>query len=329
MVEPSGCASDERREASSSGGSSPSGEAERNSVSSPRESQRDTVANRSIAIGRLSKLRPFHPTVQGLLSVPAESGSASDDLELILQRDPALASRLWQVANSPLYGFRDPVESVPQAIALMGLEGVRSLAITLAIETHLSGPQTTAMVRSVWAHSLATAVIAETIGTAAGEDVPFLYIAGLVHDLGRLGLLNIEGQRYAGVLARKYFDLDESLLLEDLLFGCAHDDAGAFLGLSWGFPEPLCDCIRRHHQPEGSGGNSLLQQMVQLACCTATSLGMGEVNCEQERPAALDGSLAARIQQAPAMQPECLRSRIRMLVETLASAEANPQASQP
>jgi hypothetical protein len=146
----------------------------------------------------------------------------------------------------------------------------------------------------------------------------------LLHDLGRLGLLHIEGRRYAGVLTRKYFDLEESLLLEDLLFGCAHDDAGAFLGRSWGFPEPLCDCIRHHHQ-SAPQGDFLLQQMVQLACSTAGSLGMGEVLCERETPPILDASVVSRIFQAPAMRPECLRSRIHKMVETLANVDTDPR----
>ncbi len=324
MVEPSGCASDMSKEASSSGGSSPCGAPEANSVPRLRESEKDIQANRSSAIRRLSKLRPFPATVLRLVSVSAEAGSAADDFELIFGSDPALASRLLRVANSPLCGICGRVESVPEAIALMGLEGVRSLAVTLAIGSHLSAAQSPEHVRSVWGHSLATAVIAETMGTVCGQDVPLLYTAGLLHDLGRLGLLNIEGPRYAEVLARKYFDVDESLLLEDLLFGCAHEDAGAFLGRSWGFPEPLCVCMRHHHQP-ASEGDFLLQQMVQLACSKAASLGMGEVQCEQEKPAALDESLAARIFQAPAMQPECLLSRIHEMVETLASVDAHPQ----
>jgi len=328
-VEPSNSPSDMRGEAISSGGSSACGALEKNSLSNLREPARNLVAHRSIAIGRLSKLRPFHPTVQRLLSIPVESGSAADEFELILQRDPALASRLLVVANSPLYGFRDRPESVSQIVALMGLEGVRSLAITLAIGSHLRDSGTTGPVRAVWGHSLATAVIAEAIGTAAEEEVPFLYSAGLLHDLGRLGLLNIAGPQYAGVLTRKYFDFEESLLLEDVLFGCAHDDAGAFLGRSWGFPEPLCDCIRHHHKPQAAEGNVLLQHIVRLACSMAGSLGMGEVRCERETPAVPPDSLAERIRESPAMQPECLRSRIQKLVEALASADRHPQAGAP
>ncbi len=54
---------------------------------------------------------------------------------------------------------------------------------------------------------------------------------------------------------------------------------------------------------------------------------MGEVQCERETPAAVDGTLAERIGLAPAMQPEALRARIQNLVEALAAAEAHPHAA--
>jgi putative nucleotidyltransferase with HDIG domain len=260
------------------------------------------------------------------LAVSTERDSAITDFELVFQGDPALASHLLMVANSPVYGFRNRVDSVRHAIALMGLEGVRSLAFTLAIGSYVRGPQTTAAVRSVWNHSLATAVIAETIGAVCQQNVPFLHTAGLLHDVGRLGLLSLEHQRYAGVLQRKYLDVEESLLLEDLLFGCAHDDAGAFLGRSWGFPPHLCDCIRYHHHPAGPEENRLSQQIVQLACYTAASLGMAEVECENAQSADIDGSLAARVEGLAAMKPERLLLRIHRVMETLVSADAHPEA---
>jgi putative nucleotidyltransferase with HDIG domain len=297
-----------------------------NLVPGLQASERDKLANRSIAISRLSKLPPFHPTVLRLLAVSTERDSAITDFEMVFQGDPALASHLLMVANSPIYGFRNRVDSVRHAIALMGLEGVRSLAFTLAIGSYVRGPQTTAAVRSVWNHSLATAVVAETIGAACGQNVPLLYTAGLLHDVGRLGLLSIERQRYAGVLQRTYFDLEESLLLEDLLFGCAHDDAGAFLARSWGFPEHLCDCIRYHHHPDEMAANRLLQQTIQYACYTAGSLGMAEVQCEDDPSEHVDEFLAARLEGVPAMKPERLLARINKVMESLVSADAHPGA---
>jgi putative nucleotidyltransferase with HDIG domain len=285
------------------------------------------LANRSVAISRLSKLPPFHPTALRLLTVSTESDRAIRDFELAFQSDAALASTLLMVANSPIYGFRNRVDSIRHAISLIGLEGVRSLSFTIGIGSYVRGPETTAAVQSVWNHSLATAVIAESISAASGLNVPFLYTAGLLHDVGRLGLLSLDGPRYAAVMARRYFDMEESLLLEDLLFGCAHDDAGAFLGRSWGFPQNLCDCIGHHHRLGETDQDQQLKLMVQLACTTASTLGMGEVHCENQKPVDLDGSLTARIEASPFMQPERLLARINKVVDGLMTSDVHPDAT--
>lgn len=286
-----------------------------------RESERATLAQRSAAINRLSKLPPFHPTALQLLKVPVESDSAPADFELALQGDPPLASRLLKVLNAPPYGFRGRVDSVGHAIDLIGMEGIRSLAFTLALGSYLHGSESTAPGRSMWNHSLATAVLAETIGAAAGHDLPLLYIAGLLHDVGRLGLMKIEGRRYAGVLERRYFDLDESLVLESMLFGCSHDDAGTFLGRAWGIPQPVCECMGSHHQKEGNGS---LHHIVQLACYMAAALGMGEVECENRPLPEEDECLAASVMHSANMKPERLLSQVQQITEAMENVGLHP-----
>ncbi len=227
-----------------------------------------------------------------------------------------------------MFGFQNRVDSIRHAIALMGIDGVRSLSFTIAMGCYVRGTVTTTAVRSVWNHSLATAVIAEAIGAALGNNVPFLYTAGLLHDVGRLGLISTEGQRYSEVLSRKYFDMEESLLLEDLLFGCSHDDAGAFLARSWGFPKRLCDCIKYHHSArvgEDADPADPLRQMVQLACHTAHTLGLGEVACANHNPV-LDPSLAAGIRNTPSLRPDRLIARFDRIVDSLVGANAHPEA---
>ena len=283
----------------------------------PYWNETDRLAHRSIAMSRLSKLPPFRPTAMQLLMVSTESDSAVKDFERAFQGDPALASHLLMVANSPLYGFSSRVDSVKRAIMLLGLEGVRSLSFTIGLGTYVKGAAASAVVRSVWNHSLATAVIAEAIGKASGHDVPFLYTAGLVHDVGRLGLLSIEGARYAEVLSRSYLDLEESLLLEEMTCGCSHDEAGGFLAPAWGFPQTLCDCIRHHHRPNAADGSQMLLQMAQLACHKADELGYGEIVCDRQEPVAMEESLVARIGRAPGMKAELLRDRIGRMIEAL------------
>ena len=295
-----------------------------------RPCERDLLAHRSVAISRLSKLPPFHHTALQLLSVSTESDAAVSDYERIFEADPALASQLLEVANSPMYGFEKRVDSIRHAIALMGMDGVRSLCFTIGMGCYVRGTVTTAAVRSVWNHSVATAVVCEAIGVAVGNSVPFLYTAGLLHDIGRLGLISTEGMRYAEVLSRKYFDMEESLLLEDLLFGCSHDDAGAFLARSWGFPQRLCECIRYHHKPSESDDcdpNDPLRHMVQLACHTAHTLGLGEIPCANFEIPAVDGSLVEHLRKSPAMKPDKLVGRFERIVDSLVSTGSHPEAA--
>lgn len=274
-------------------------------------SELDQGARRSSVIARLSKLPPFHPAAVKLLAMSADSDSGIRDFERAFGSDPALASDLLVMANSPLYGLRARIDNLRHAIALLGLDTVRSLSITVAMGAYVRTGHARRVVQAVWAHSLATAFIAETIGKAQGEPGPALYTAGLVHDIGRLGMLNLEGDRYAGVLEREYYEMEESLLLETLLFGCAHDDAGAFLTRSWGFPDSICDCVRFHHQPGVDKGPAL--KVVQLACRYADALDFAEMSCANRPPAMVD-ILPPALRGLPQLEPTRLRKRIEQAV---------------
>jgi putative nucleotidyltransferase with HDIG domain len=262
---------------------------------------------RATVIARLAKLPPFHPAAVKLLALSADSDPAMTDFERAFGADPALASDLLVLANSALYGLRTRVDNLRHAIALLGLDTVRSLTLTVALGAYVRSGQSRKVVQSVWAHSLATAHIAEAIGRAQGEPGPSLYTAGLVHDIGRLGMLNLEGDRYAGILQGSYAGMDESLLLETLIFGCAHDEAGAFLARSWGFPETICECVEMHHQ--AVAGKKQTLRVVQLACRYANALGFGELNCADRPEAALDVLPPALRGIAP-LEPARMHKRI-------------------
>ena len=267
----------------------------------------ESGARRSAVIARLSKLPPFHPAAVKLLTLSANSDATLADFERAFGCDPALASDLLVVANSPLYGLRARIDNLRHAIVLLGMDTVRSITLTVALSAYVRSGPARRVVRSVWAHSLATALVAEAIGKAQGEPGPSLYTAGLVHDVGRLGMLNLEGDRYVGVLEREYYEMEESLLLETLLFGCAHDDAGGFLVRSWGFPESICDCVRFHHQSGGDHGPAL--RVVQSACRYAAALGFGELSSADRPPAHID-VLPPALRGTASLEPERMQKRI-------------------
>ena len=274
-------------------------------------SERELVSRRSGVIAKVSKLPPFAPAALRLLRISTDNDSAVSDFEAAFKLDPALTARLLVTANSPLFACRARIDSIRRAIALMGLDAVRSLAVTIGMRAYISCSSTQDAVRTVWHHSVASAVIGEALSRYYPEGDPSVYYtAGLLHDIGRLALLSTEGVRYAEILDREHYDMEEALLLETLAFGCTHDDVGAFLCRSWGFPESLCDCVRFHHTAMAAYAGPMFE-VVRLSCSLADVLGLGEIHCAfHSGPKDINELLPARLRGRPDLQDEVLRDRI-------------------
>jgi len=265
----------------------------------------------SNVFGRLSRLPVLRPSTLALLAVSLESDSAVAEFEKSFKSDPALAADLLIVANSPLFGMRGTVQSIRHAIAILGLERVRSLALTIALRGYVRSRRWNQAIRSPWRHSIATAVIAETLESVDQAKVPLLYTAGLMHDVGRLALFQISPEKYSKVLSGQFNSIQEYLHQEAFLFDCSHDDAGAFLAMAWGLPISLCDCIRFHHWDVASHAGRLFE-LVSIACRLADILGYPEVNRTniETGSEAVASLLPVRLRTSPLLAPEALRAGI-------------------
>jgi len=247
---------------------------------------------------RLCNLPRFDPAAARLLSVRTESETALEEYEEIFRSDPALAAELLHAANSASYGRRTKVASIRLALVVLGVSGTQALAsrIVLGRFTRKTSPRIDT--KPFWRHAMATAVIAERIGTAAGTRLGYLYTAGLTHDLGRLGLVLIAAERYGDIMSKEFRDMDEASAVEKLVFGVAHDEAGAFLAQTWQFPDILCQAMRRHHEVL-SEGDDIAVRIVQAACTLAGTIGYPELDrCGAppvEVPPVPGGSLASEL----------------------------------
>jgi len=259
---------------------------------------------------RLSKLPHFQTSALNLLRLAADSEAAMPDMENIFLSDPALATDLLLVANSAEFAFRAHVETVRHALSLLGLDRVRALASTIALQLYVRKEQRKGDLRSVWAHSIATAVIAESVGSLYGS--PGMYTAGLTHDLGRLGLLLVGGDKYADCMSKEFTDIEEANVLEKTLFGVSHCEAGAFLAETWGFPASLCTHIAGHHESNG-GGLADPRFLIQIACRLADSLSFLEV---KRLDLASTPALPQRLRKRTELAPELLYDQIRQRMST-------------
>jgi len=248
-------------------------------LTTPPENDAELAARHAQTVICLSKLPPFHPAALKLLNIASDSGTAMDDFEAIFKADPALTADLLLVANSPLFGTRASIASIRHALTHLGLDRVRSLATTIALSFFVRNQARTAYVRHIWAHSIATATVAEVLGKVYRS--PDLYTAGLVHDLGRLGLLLTVGQSYEKWASALVPTIEESNQLERARFGMDHCEAAKVVGQKWGFPTLLQRCMTDHHEVK-PGRPTDPVPLVQLSCRIASSIGYPEVYQDPE-----------------------------------------------
>lgn len=274
------------------------------------DSEAERAARHSATVVCLSKLPPFHAAALKLLNISSESDSAIDDFESVFRTDPALTADLLLVANSALFGVRSRIASIRHALAHLGLERVRSLASTIALSFFVRNQPRSAYVRHIWAHSVATATIAEVLGGIYGAQE--LYTAGLVHDLGRLGLLLTVGPNYEKWVSVDMAGIEEANAVERARFGMTHCEAGALVGHKWAFPTVLRTCMIGHHEQEPPSKDPL--SLVQLACRMAEALGFPEIHYAE--PPTMP-ALPEQVQRSSALAPDRIIERINAQIDTI------------
>ena len=281
---------------------------------SPSSSPADIPSKEHHAVSdRLTKLPPFHPAAMKLLTISGESETAITEFEKAFKSDPALTADLLMVANSAAFGFRARVDNIRHALTLLGLERVRSLGLTIAMSMYVRNVPNKEDVRAVWAHSTATAVIADVLGRVYSSQA--MYTAGLVHDLGRLGLLLSVGKKYGEILTKEFADIPESMKLEKVLFGVTHCEAGALVSRTWGFPDVLQSSMANHHEaytPE----NGTAPDLIRISCQMADWLGFPEVK-RQDADAA--PALPPKLRNHPELDPDRLRALITKQIASMSA----------
>jgi putative nucleotidyltransferase with HDIG domain len=220
----------------------------------------------------LKRVPPFPPVAAKLLSLLAKPEVETNEVAELISSDATFTARILQRINSVEFGLVTPVTNVRQAVALLGTDLTRKLVLTYATGAYTKGALGAEELRRCWQHTVATAVLADQLAKACGEFTEVAFTAGIMHDIGRLGLLVAYPSEYERVIrdaASRCLDL---LDFERDEFGMDHAEAGRVLAERWGLPSGLAQIAGRHHDPcEGSTLNLL--SIVHVACRLADALG--------------------------------------------------------
>jgi HD-like signal output (HDOD) protein len=242
-------------------------------VPTEQDFQTDTV---TIPV-KLCNLPPLNSIANQVLSLSADPDVDIRRLAFAMEADPAFAAEVLLLANSSLFGFTSRMSVLRHAIAVLGLDRIKALAVTVAMRAFLGhgGP----LVKQCWRHSAACAVIAEEISPIFDISGDHSYTTALMHDIGRLGLLKSYPRDMTPVLEAEYDDLAAVLAAERAAVNCDHGLAGAWLVKNWAYPPAFAEVCEHHHEPLDPRDTPLLQ-VVKLACQMADSLDYCAVRYE-------------------------------------------------
>jgi len=171
-----------------------------------------------------------------------------------------MSAKVLQLVNSTFFGLSQPVSNPAQAVDLLGLDTIKIMVLSVHMFSQYDQSQLDGLsLTEIWAHSVSVGgnakriVEAESAGQKLADDA---FIAGLLHDAGKLVLATNLPEEYSSVrtlASKKGISLSEA---EREVFGTGHAEVGAYLLELWGFPGSITAAIAFHHVPREYPGNN-------------------------------------------------------------------------
>ena len=215
-------------------------------------------------IKELPTLPQVAVTLMDLLDDP---NTGAPQINRVMARDPALASKILKLVNSAYYGLSNRVSSLNQAIVILGFKTVKSIALSASVmglfKTHA---EKGTFDRSLfWKHSIASACVARLVARKQkGADPEAAFSAGLLHDIGKLVLdqyLPVDMESIVGIAQK---DKSDFISAERKVLETTHAEIGRWVAEKWGLPKELVGAIGYHHEID-TAPDKVLVAVVQFA----------------------------------------------------------------
>ncbi len=201
------------------------------------------------SIGSLPSLPETYARLQQVLRDP--DGSLAD-VAAVIEQDLAMSAKVLQLVNSAFFGLFRHIESPTRAVNLLGLDTIKALVLGVGVFTDMkAGPSRIFNVKALWSHSMATAAFAKKIASLETDDrdvIDHAFVAGLLHDVGKLLLFSRMSEEYEQAVLRAAGSSCSLLAAEHEVFGLSHGDVGGYLIGLWGLPGPVVEAITFHHR---------------------------------------------------------------------------------
>jgi HD-like signal output (HDOD) protein len=169
----------------------------------------------------------------------------------VISKDVALSAKLLKMVNTPFYGFPSRVDTLSRAVTIVGTNQLTNLALGVSVITAFDGvPEEFFTLKEFWFHSVACGIVARLLAARAGLPGDEKYfVAGLLHDIGRLVMLKNHLKASIDVLRPAKIGRRALVDVEQVVWGCTHADIGGRMLKNWRLPPFLEVLVHHHHTP--------------------------------------------------------------------------------
>jgi len=195
------------------------------------------------------EIPPMPVVAQRVMNRAMDPDCDAENLSEIIAVDEGLVSHILKIANSTFYNYPKQVSNITSAIAILGLQTIKKIAISFAAKNTFD--QHSYADQLLWEHSFTVGVGSEIIARRLGMvDVETAFVCGLLHDVGKVLLNKFDPDQYGYVLEKAYQGTHSCADEERERFEFTHCDIGSMLAFKWNLPDELERTIWLHHQTE-------------------------------------------------------------------------------
>lgn len=189
-----------------------------------------------------------------VMEIVNDSKSSASHLARVVGQDPGLSASLLKIVNSAFYGLPVKVSSITRAIALIGGRELSTIAMGISVIRFFRDiPPHVVDMKRFWLHSIAVGSLARFFASQkAGLQDEDFFIAGLLHDIGRLIMYREFPTVMTEAIRRARSRRIPLIQVEQEFFKYDHTQVADAIMEKWGFPKILRQCIRHHHSPQRS-----------------------------------------------------------------------------
>lgn len=230
-------------------------------------------------ISGIDTLTPIPPVAAQIMALAEDENSSMSDISDLIIHDPSITASLLKICNSAYFGLARKVESVRDAITLLGLDQIVELVLlNTTAENFKDEPDGYGLGEGeLWHHAVLSAHVAKTLAENYGvaNKKHLIFTAALLKDIGKLIMGRYVAFSYEKInilVESKGYSFNEA---EKKVIGMNHEELGGVVGQKWRFGKKLIYIIRNHHMSEEASRNDVETALVYLADIVCMMMGVG------------------------------------------------------